>query len=134
MRAVRSRDNKVTELALARIFRQQKVSGWRRRIPVTGSPDFVFLKGKLAVFVDGCFWHGCPMHCRMPKGNRADWTRKIAGNKARDRFVGRALRRQRWRVVRIWEHELTKNPQRCVVKIRKTLNANGNTQTIKRTK
>ena len=107
MRAVRSCDNKATELALVRIFRLQKISGWRRRIPMTSSPDFVFLRRKLAMFVDGCFWHGCPMHCRMPKGNRAYWTRKIAGNKARDQYVGRTLRRQGWRVVRIWEHELT---------------------------
>ncbi len=77
-------------------------------------PDFVFPKLKVAVFVDGCFWHGCPKHATWPAHNRAFWQRKLTGNKARDRLVTRTLRRQGWRVLRIWEHELarTKAKQR----------------------
>jgi DNA mismatch endonuclease Vsr len=65
-----------------------------------------FRRQQLAVFVDGCFWHGCPRHCRMPRGNRQYWQRKIARNMARDRRVTRLLRSQGWRVLRIWGHAL----------------------------
>jgi DNA mismatch endonuclease (patch repair protein) len=58
------------------------------------------------VFVDGCFWHGCPRHATWPKTRAAFWRAKITGNKARDVAVGRALRRLGWRVLRLWEHEL----------------------------
>ena len=58
------------------------------------------------MFVDGCFWHGCPRHGAKPKQNRAFWARKLAANAARDRLVTRELRKRGWRVVRIWEHAL----------------------------
>ena len=73
---------------------------------LTVRPDFVFRAARLAVFVDGCFWHGCPRHGTRPKGNAAFWRRKFAANRARDRRVNRALRRAGWRVLRIWEHTL----------------------------
>jgi DNA mismatch endonuclease (patch repair protein) len=69
-------------------------------------PDFVFRKSRTAIFVDGCFWHGCPRHATWPAHRAAWWRRKIEGNKTRDRLVNRMLRRAGWRVVRIWEHEL----------------------------
>ena len=71
-------------------------------------PDFVFRKQRMAIFVDGCFWHGCPKHATWPAHRAAWWRRKIEGNKTRDQVVNRALRRAGWRVVRIWEHELQK--------------------------
>lgn len=67
---------------------------------------FVFPKQKLALFVDGCFWHGCPKHANMPKNNRPFWEKKLQGNKVRDQFVNRELRKLGWKVVRVWEHEL----------------------------
>ena len=115
MAKVRGHGNKSTELALATLFRQHKITGWRRqvalRFQVSGfklqvRPDFVFKRARLAVFVDGCFWHGCPRHGTRPKANAAFWRRKIAGNRARDRRVNRALQRAGWRVLRIWEHAL----------------------------
>ena len=122
MRAVRSRGNKVTELVLVRIFRAHKVAGWRRHIALPGNPDFIFRRQKLAVFVDGCFWHGCAIHCRMPKSNRDYWNQKVASNKARDLFVTRMLRNAGWRVLRIWEHELArKNEQRLVRRMQQAL-------------
>ncbi len=66
-------------------------------------PDFVFPKLKLAVFVDGCFWHGCPKHATRPKNNRVFWDKKLAGNKTRDLLVTKTLKRANWRVIRIWE-------------------------------
>lgn len=63
---------------------------------------------KAALFVDGCFWHGCPRHFIQPKGNAAFWRKKIATNRARDRKVNRTLRTLGWKVIRVWEHELAK--------------------------
>ncbi len=80
--------------------------------------DFVFPKLHLAVFVDGCFWHGCPLHGTKPRNNAAFWRKKFAANKARDRLVTRTLRRNGWRVLRLWEHELAwKNAARLLRRI-----------------
>ena len=111
MSRIRSRGNQATELALAKLFRRHKITGWRRNQKVFGKPDFIFPKHKLAVFVDGCFWHGCPKHGTQPKGNAAFWRKKISRNQIRDRLVTRTLRKAGWRVLRIWEHELTRKHQ-----------------------
>lgn len=134
MSRIRSRGNKDTELALVKIFRREKITGWRRhleiRIAQPGKkptafrvrPDFVFREVRLAVFVDGCFWHGCPKHSSKPKNNAEFWEKKLEGNRARDRLVNRVLRRDGWKVLRIWEHELTpKNVSRCTRRIRAAL-------------
>jgi DNA mismatch endonuclease (patch repair protein) len=106
MAAVRSGGNKATELRLLEILRKNGVSGWRRNCRLPGKPDFVFPKSKLAVFVDGCFWHGCRKHLRMPTTNREYWMTKIRRNQRRDQATVRSLRNAGWSVVRIWEHEL----------------------------
>lgn len=143
MSCIRSRGNKDTEVALAKLFRRHRISGWRRQIEIRGRavlprrldeatehrrptfrvrPDFVFPKLKLAVFVDGCFWHGCPQHGTKPKGNAAFWRRKFSSNIARDRLVTRTLRRDNWRVLRIWEHELArKHEARLLRRIQRAL-------------
>lgn len=124
MRAVRSRGNKATELVLVRLLRQNRILGWRRKVVLAGSPDFVFHETKLALFVDGCFWHGCPQHCRMPASNQQYWRSKIAGNMSRDKRVTAKLRKQGWRVLRIWEHELArKNAVRMLQRIKRILTA-----------
>ena len=112
MSLIRGSGNKGTELRLMGIFKAHGITGWRRKAVVFGKPDFVFPKHKLAVFVDGCFWHGCPIHATRPKTNAKFWRTKIACNQARDRLVTRTLRRTGWRVLRIWEHELRKNNER----------------------
>jgi DNA mismatch endonuclease (patch repair protein) len=106
MAAVRSSGNRDTELKLMAILRASGITGWRRHQLVTGKPDFTFRRERLAVFVDGCFWHGCRWHCRMPQDNRAYWRRKIGGNAARDRATNQWLRKAGWRVLRVWEHSL----------------------------
>ena len=80
MAAVRSSGNEATELKLCRILRAHRIAGWRRRFRLIGNPDFVFPRQRIAVFVDGCFWHGCKRHLRMPEGNRTYWECKIARN------------------------------------------------------
>ena len=146
MSRIRSRGNRATELALVRVFRAEGITGWRRhhslvlkvqssKFKVQSSaarreprptgrvrPDFVFPQLRLAVFVDGCFWHGCPKHETKPKSNAAFWRKKFARNIARDRLVTRTLRREGWRVLRIWEHELArKNEVRLLRRIRNAL-------------
>jgi len=122
MRAVKSRGNKATERVFARILRRHKIARWQRHVALAGNPDFAFRKERVALFIDGCFWHGCGRHCRMPKGNRSYWTQKIASNMARDRRVERKLRNSGWRVLRIWEHDLSpKNEARLVVRICRAL-------------
>jgi DNA mismatch endonuclease, patch repair protein len=128
MAKIRSRGNNGTEGALAKFFRRNKITGWRRQVQISTSPrpspqrgegvrvrpDFIFRQVRLALFVDGCFWHGCPKHGTKPKGNAAFWRRKFSRNITRDRLVTRTLRRSGWRVLRIWEHTLrwaTKKPQ-----------------------
>jgi DNA mismatch endonuclease (patch repair protein) len=94
----------------------------QRTVPtVRVRPDFIFPKHRLAVFVDGCFWHGCPGHGTQPKGNAAFWKRKLTGNQARDRRVNRALRSAGWRVVRIWECTLKRHPLNCLRRIQRGL-------------
>ncbi len=108
MSRIRSRGNKDTELALICLFRANRISGWRRHAAIFGRPDFVFRKLKLAIFVDGCFWHCCPRHSNVPANNRDFWERKLKANVTRDKLVNRTLRLRGWRVLRIWEHELTR--------------------------
>jgi DNA mismatch endonuclease, patch repair protein len=106
MAAIRSKGNKDTELKLASILRAYRINGWRRHQPLPGKPDFVFPKQRLAVFVDGCFWHGCPKHGRKPDSNQNYWLAKLRRNKRRDKTVNHLLRDSGWNVLRLWEHEL----------------------------
>ncbi|MGO8243527.1 very short patch repair endonuclease [Rhizobium johnstonii] len=79
----------------------------RRDLP--GSPDIVFPAARIAVFVDGCFWHGCPIHGAKPKTNEEFWASKLARNRLRDHEVGLQLSGLGWHVLRIWEHEVRKD-------------------------
>jgi DNA mismatch endonuclease (patch repair protein) len=106
MAAIRSSGNKATEARLAAMLRRARITGWRRHLPITGRPDFAFRAERVAVFVDGCYWHGCARHYRLPAGNRPYWLQKLERNRQRDREVTRALRGDGWRVVRFWEHDL----------------------------
>jgi len=144
---------------MVRLLRANRITGWRRQIEIHGrarsplraagktsrsgahgvtrptfrvKPDFIFLKSRTAIFVDGCFWHGCPKHATWPAHRAAWWRRKIEGNKTRDRVVNRTLRRAGrvkwrghhavgWRVLRIWECDLAKFPETCVRRIQRVL-------------
>lgn len=84
---------------------------------ITGKPDIVFRQKKIAVFIDSDFWHGHPNGYVPPKTNRNYWKKKILRNKERDREVNRELRKQGWKVMRFWEKDIKKNPEKCVLKI-----------------
>lgn len=111
MSRIKGSGNRGTELRLIQVFRTYGITGWRRSSTLPGKPDFVFPRLKTAVFVDGCFWHGCPQHATWPKSRAAFWRKKIETNRARDRRVSRALRGRGWKVLRVWEHELTRRNQ-----------------------
>jgi DNA mismatch endonuclease (patch repair protein) len=106
MSLIRSRGNKATELRLIEIFREHGITGWRRNQKLIGKPDFTFRRERVVVFVDGCFWHGCPKYYQRPKSNRKFWDEKIATNRKCDRFVSRELRGHGWHVIRVWQHQL----------------------------
>ena len=108
MSLIRSRGNKATELRLIEIFREHGITGWRRNQPLLGKPDFTFRRERVVVFVDGCFWHGCPKCYKRPKSNRKFWDEKIAANRKRDRLVNSELRGLGWKVGRVWQHQLAK--------------------------
>jgi len=108
MGLIRSTGNQTTEVALARLLRSNRITGWRRHLPLPGRPDFCFPGNGVAIFVDGCFWHACPRCYARPASNTAFWDRKRADNLARDKRVGRELRSMGFRVIRIYEHELKK--------------------------
>lgn len=124
MAAIKSTGNKNTELKLISIFRASGIVGWRRRQKVPGKPDFVFRRERVVVFVDGCFWHGCRRHCRMPQDNRRYWQNKIARNVERDHATTRELQKVGWRVLRVWEHSLNA-PVRVAKQIKSLLSADG---------
>lgn len=121
MSRIRSKKNKATEVALARLLRLNSISGWRRHLSLPGRPDFTFSKLKLTVFVDGCFWHGCPRCYRAPKSQVSYWSQKILRNRSRDKRVNRQLKKTGWKVLRLWECELEKKPQKCIQKLKKHL-------------
>jgi DNA mismatch endonuclease, patch repair protein len=106
MQAIRSTDTR-PEVALRRELHRR---GLRYRINARPIPqvrrtaDIVFTRHKIAVFVDGCFWHGCPDHYRAPSTNSDYWQKKLARNVCRDRTTDELLAGEGWRVIRVWEH------------------------------
>ena len=126
MSRIRGTGNKRTDKAVASMLRKAGIKGWRRhvviKLPPTKSamsvasdgtkfksqvrPDFVFRKQKVALFIDGCFWHGCPRCYTAPKSARGFWKRKVITNRERDRYQTAALNKFGWKVVRLREHQL----------------------------
>jgi len=123
MASIRSRGNRTTELAFASLLRKAGITGWRRHLALPGRPDFAFTRCHLAVFIDGCFWHGCARCRNIPVSNREFWSSKISANKKRDRRVTRLLEKSGWQVIRFWEHELRRQPTKCRTTIRNALQA-----------
>jgi len=124
MARIRKFGNASTELRLRRLLRAAGITGWRRHLPLPGRPDFTFRQQRVVLFIDGCFWHRCPRCAAMPATNAEYWQRKFARNIERDRDANRRLRRAGWRVLRIWEHALTR-PARTLGRIRRALARGG---------
>lgn len=111
MSRIKQRDSAI-EVALRRELWTRGIR-FRKNVRIFGTPDLALRKYRLVVFVDSCFWHGCPRHCRRPKSNRRFWDAKIERNRRRDVKVTRHYRRQGWTVIRFWEHELVRDPKSC---------------------
>lgn len=116
MSRIRGRNTKMEKL-FEKKLRENKIRFKKYpKILKKGNPDFLI--DKIAVFVDGCFWHKCPIHYREPKSKRKYWLPKIEENVKRDKEVNKSLRKMSYKIVRLWEHEVKKNPDRCMKKIR----------------
>lgn len=111
MRSVKSKNTKSTELTLINLFSEYKITGWKRTYPVKGHPDFVFLSKRVAIFVDGCFWHGHDCRNTRPADNAEYWQKKRERNIERDKATTEAFEKRGWTVLRIWECELKKKNQ-----------------------
>lgn len=105
------------ELVLRKLLSQNKVSGYKLHYKIFGRPDLAFPKKRLAVFIDGCFWHKCPLCFVKPTSQIEFWKEKIKNNIKRDKRVNKFLKKNNWKFLRIWEHELKKNPERACLKI-----------------
>ena len=118
MRSIRSSGNRTTEWRLRSLLIRNRIAGWKLGSKCTlGKPDFVFPNQGVAIFIDGCFWHGCPVCGHIPKTNKRYWTAKIGRNKKRDRRNSRQLRQQGFKVIRVWECTLKTNPSKCLQRI-----------------
>lgn len=97
----------------------------KTKVRLPGTPDIIFPGARVVVFVDGCFWHGCPLHGSIPKSHVNFWASKIARNKARDSDVDAKLIRAGWRVVRLWEHQIRDSLSTCVDAVRNAIAGDG---------
>lgn len=122
MAAIRGRDTR-PELLLRKALWHLCRGRYRLRAKVVGRPDLSFPVLRVAVFVDGCFWHGCRHHYRAPGSNRRYWSQKVKVNVARDRRRTRELRRMGWLVLRLWEHSVVADPSRAARQVLKTISA-----------
>lgn len=121
MRQVRSKGNASTELKIVKLFRENKITDWRRHLPLIGKPDFAFPAVRAVVFIDGCFWHKCPKHYRAPKSSTDYWLAKVERNRKRDLKVTRELKEKGWRVLRVWECQLKKSPAKVLKRVTKLI-------------
>lgn len=118
MSRIRARHTK-PEIALRRELSARGVRGYRIHASLPGKPDLVFGPARVAVFIDGCFWHACP-ECgdgHLPKSNLNYWARKIEGNRERDLARTAQLRKAGWLVLRFWEHRVLKETSKTANKI-----------------
>ena len=107
MKSVHSKNNKSTEIKLIKVFEDNGITGWKRNYKVKGHPDFVFLDKKVAIFVDGCFWHGHDCRNTRPADNAEYWDKKRERNIKHDKEITLRFEQRGWKVIRIWECELT---------------------------
>ncbi len=123
MSRIKSRDSKIETLFRKELwrlgFRYLKNSG-----KYFGKPDIGLKKHKAVIFIDSCFWHGCKKHCRIPTVRKSYWIQKIARNMQRDKEVSRYYKKQGWKIIRIWEHEIQANLAKPILKAEKALRKN----------
>ena len=109
--------NTLPEIRFRKLLYSRGIRGYRIHPNIPGKPDLVFSKKKVAVFIDGCFWHKCPLDFKEPDTRKEFWLKKINLNVERDEKVNRELEGMGWTVIRIWEHEIKKEPEQAIKKI-----------------
>ncbi len=120
MSKIRGKNTK-PELFFRRFIWGKGIRGYRLHKKIQGKPDLFFGPQKVAVFIDGCFWHQCPRCYREPKTNKKFWREKIRRNIARDLAADVALREMGVKPIRFWEHEVMKSPLKCLNKLKRAL-------------
>ncbi len=119
MGAVKSSGNKTTEVRFRLALVRNRIKGWKVRPKgVKGNPDFIFFKKKIIIFVDGCFWHGCPKCGHVSKTNNSYWGAKLDRNKVRDKKNNRILRKEGYKVLRFWEHDIKNKLPKCITRLK----------------
>ncbi len=112
------------EVVLRRALWKAELRGWRLTPPrVPGRPDLAFIGRRIAIFVDGCFWHGCAICYRRPKSNRTYWDKKLRRNIERDDVVAMELQAAGWTCIRLWEHEVRDDLVECVRRVKEAVAA-----------
>lgn len=116
MSRIRGRNTK-PEVKFRKLLFNSGFRGYRIHYDLPGKPDIVFTRKKIAIFIDGCFWHKCPICFQEPETRKEFWMKKIQSNIDRDKKVNRQLKKEGWKIIRIWEHEIRKEPEKTVRKI-----------------
>lgn len=115
MRAIKGSGNKTTEWKFRLALVRAGIRNWNVRPDgVTGNPDFLFYKSSVIVFVDGCFWHACPICRKLPKTNIDFWEAKFDRNRAKDSRITQELENKGYTVLRFWEHDIKGNINGCI--------------------
>lgn len=120
MSKVRSKETKI-ELQFKNLLKGLR---FRYQPKILGKPDFALRKCNIVIFIDSCFWHKCPKHFRQPATNKKYWIPKINRNVERAKEVNKQLKKEGWKVLRFWEHEIKKNPEKCLLKVKKYCSKN----------
>lgn len=120
MSQIRGKNTEI-EIDFCRCMRKLGLKGFRKGHSLEGKPDYIFPKEKVAVFLDGCFWHACPRCYKEPKTNKKFWKTKAINNKIRDNMVTTMFRKKKWRVKRFWEHQIKRDPLICIETLKKFL-------------
>mgnify|MGYP001575952176 CR=1 FL=1 len=120
MSAIKSKDTKM-EIAFRKVLWNKGFRYSKNSSKYFGKPDLVLKKYKIVIFLDSCFWHGCKNHFRKPTSNKNFWINKIERNKERDKKVNSYYKKNGWRIIRIWEHQIKKDKDVMIEKVLKLL-------------
>ncbi len=122
MSRIRGKDTS-PEMKIRKLLFSKGIRGYRITSKLPGKPDIVFPRKRVAVFIDGCFWHKCPVHFQEPDTRKEFWMGKIDRNVERDQVINRKLEEAGWKVIRIWEHQVRENSELVVDEIIECLNS-----------
>ena len=121
MSRIKNKDTSL-ELRFRKMLFEKGLRGYRLNYNLLGKPDIVFTRFKLAIFLDGCFWHKCKKCFKYPKSNKKFWKDKILKNEKRDKIVNRELSKSGYKILRFWQHEIKENPDKCINHVIRALN------------